>query len=161
MPLLPRVWVKLAGKNGFLSFLISFIPNYDRGPLALVISPTVPNTSLTCSGPSLESLVARVMRFQFSLQFPREITSSLGSNGWFQNLKCPCAHFNVIWTCSRLSPSNETSEVWKVFYVHSFPLPKPPASLTPSPRNRLLGMPNAAPQPAGIQHTATSCFLNL
>lgn len=47
------------------------------------------------------------------------------------------------------------------FYVHSFPLPKPPASLTPSPRNRLLGMPHAAPQPAGIQHTATSCFLNL
>ena len=78
VPLLPRVWVKLAGKNGFLSFLISFIPNYERGPLA-----PVPNTSITCSGPSLESLVARVRRFHFSLQFPREITSSLGSNGWF------------------------------------------------------------------------------
>ena len=83
MPLLPQVWVKLAGKNGFLSFLILFIPNYGRGPLTRVISPTLPNTSITCSGPSLESLMAQAMRFQFNLQFPRKIASSLGSSGWF------------------------------------------------------------------------------
>lgn len=83
VPLLPQVWVKLAGKNGFLSFLISFIPNCDQEPLALVISPTLLSTSITCSGPSLERLVAQAMRFQFRLQFPRKITSSVGSNGWF------------------------------------------------------------------------------
>lgn len=44
-------------------------------PKLWFISPTLPHTAIMSLGLSLESPVAQAMRFQSSLQLPREITS--------------------------------------------------------------------------------------